>query len=114
MENYWESWSTKNVEEYKMEVTYDENTNQKRKGKQHGVNLLVVPGVQNSLGDGPRRSSCNSMNFIQKYKRIEKRIMQFMWKKGIGCIVQITQPEKEKGLFMIMILLSSVWVLAVA
>jgi len=46
------------------------------------------------------------MNFIQKYKRIEKRIMQLMWKKGIGCIAQITQPEKEKGLFMIMILLS--------
>jgi len=29
-----------------------------------------------------------------------------MWKKGIGYIVLATQPEKEKGLFMIMILLS--------
>ena len=27
-----------------------------------------------------------------------------MWKKGIGCIVPTTQPEKEKGLFMTMIL----------
>jgi len=77
----------------------------KRKGKQPGVNSLVEPGVQNSLGDDPRRAFYNSMNCIQKYKRIEKRIMQFMWKKGIRCIVQITQPEKEKGLFMIMILL---------
>jgi len=37
--NYWESWSTKNVEECKMEVPYSESINQKRKGKQPGVNL---------------------------------------------------------------------------
>jgi len=60
----------------------------------------VLPGVQNSFGDGQRRASCNSMNFIQKYKKIEKKVMQFMWKKGIGCIVLTTQPEKYKGLFM--------------
>jgi len=45
LENYWESWSTKNVEEYKTEVSFDENTNQKRKGKQPGVNTPVVPGI---------------------------------------------------------------------
>ena len=33
LENYWESWSTKNVEEYKTEVAFDENTNQKKKRK---------------------------------------------------------------------------------
>jgi len=33
-----------------------------------------------------------------------EKIMHFMWKKGIGCIVPTTQPEKEKGLFMTMIL----------
>jgi len=33
LENYWESWSTKNVEEYKTEVTFDESTNQKKKRK---------------------------------------------------------------------------------
>ena len=66
----------------------------------------MVLGVLNILGGGQRRASCNSMNFIQKYKKIEKKLIQFMWKKGIGCIVLTTQPEKEKGLFMIMILLS--------
>jgi len=60
------------VEEYKTELSYDESTNQKRKGKQPRVNSLVVPAVQNSLGGGQRRASCNSMNFIQKYKKIEK------------------------------------------
>jgi len=74
----------------------------KRKGKQLGVNTLVVPGVQNNLGDGPRMASSDSINSILKYKKIEKKVMQFMWKKGIGCIVLTTQPEKEKGLFMIM------------
>ncbi len=57
LENYWESWSTKNVEEYKTEVSFDESTNKKRKGKQLGVNTLVVPGAQNGLGDGPRMAS---------------------------------------------------------
>jgi len=33
LENYWESWSTKNVEEYKTEVSFDESTNQKKKRK---------------------------------------------------------------------------------
>jgi len=54
------------------------------------------------LGDGPRMASSNSINSILKYKKIEKKVMQFMWKKGIGCIVLTTHPEKEKGLFMIM------------
>ena len=102
LENYWESWSTKNVEEYKTEVSFDESTNQKRKGKQLGVNTLVVPGVPNGLGDGQRIASCDSINCTLKYKKIEKRVMQFMWKKGIGCVVLTTHPEKEKGLFMIM------------
>jgi len=31
LENYWEGWSTKNLEVYKSEVTYDETTNQKRR-----------------------------------------------------------------------------------
>ena len=101
LENYWESWSTKNVEEYKTEVSFDESTNQK-KGKQLGVNTLVVPGVPNGLGDGQRMASCDSINCTLKYKKIEKRVMQFMWKKGIGCVVLTTHPEKEKGLFMIM------------
>jgi len=78
----------------------------KRKGKQLGVNTLVVPGVPNGLGDGQRMASCDSINCTLKYKKIEKRVMQFMWKKGIGCIVLTTHPEKEKGLFMIMNLLS--------
>jgi len=78
----------------------------KRKGKQLGVNSLVVPWVQNDLGeDGQRRASYDSMNFTQKYKRIAKKEMQFMWKKGICCVVLTTQPEKEK-LFMMIILLS--------
>ena len=94
LENYWESWSTKNVEEYKTEVSFDESTNKKRKGKQLGVNTLVVPGVQNGLGDGQRMASSDSINCILKYKKIEKKVMQFMWKK--------VHPEKEKGLFMIM------------
>jgi len=38
----------------------------------------VVPGVQNSLGDGPRMASCNSINSILKYKKIEKKVMQFV------------------------------------
>jgi len=33
LENYWESWSTKNVEEYKTEVSFDANTKQKKKRK---------------------------------------------------------------------------------
>ncbi len=45
LENYWESWSTKNMKEYKTEVSYNESTNQKRKGKQYWVNILVVSGV---------------------------------------------------------------------
>ena len=70
---------------------------------QHAIaNTLVVPGVQNNLGDGLRMASSNSMNSILKYKKIEKKVMQFMWKKGIGCIVLTTQPEIEKGLFMTM------------
>jgi len=28
LENYWEGWLTKNLEEYKSEVAYDETTNQ--------------------------------------------------------------------------------------
>ncbi len=75
----------------------------KRKGKQPGVNTLVVPGVQIDLGDGPRTASSDSINSILKYKKIERKVMQFMWKKGIGCIVLTTHtPKKEKGLFMIM------------
>jgi len=89
------------VEEYKTEVSFDESTNQKRKGNQPGVNTLVVPGVQNDLGDGPRMAYSDSINCTLKYKKIEKRVMQFMWKKGIGCVVLTTHPEKEKGLFMI-------------
>ena len=73
LENYWESWSTKNVEEYKTEVSFDESTNQKRKGKQPGVNTLVVPVVQKDLGDGPRMASSDSINSILKYKKIEKK-----------------------------------------
>ena len=33
LENYWEGWSTKNLDEYKSEVTIDETTNQKKKRK---------------------------------------------------------------------------------
>jgi len=46
------------------------------------------------------------INSILKYKKIEKKVMQFMWKKGIGCVVLATHPEKEKGLFMKTSLLS--------
>jgi len=34
------------VEEYKTEVSSNKKTNINRKEKQHGVNLLVVPGFQ--------------------------------------------------------------------
>ena len=68
LENYWEGWSTKNLDEYKSEVTIDETTNQKkkRKGKQHGENSLVAPGAQEDLEGGQRRASSDSINFIHK------------------------------------------------
>ena len=64
-----------------------------RKGKQPGVNSLLVTGVQNSLKDGQRRACYNTMNFIQKYKRIGKN---FMWKKGIGCVVNNTTRKRKR------------------
>jgi len=64
LENYWESWSTKNVEEYNTEVAYAKS--QIKRKKQHGVNLLVVPWVQNNLEDGLRRASYDSTSYIQK------------------------------------------------
>ncbi len=36
LENYWEGWSTKNLEEYKSEVTYNETTNQRKKESNMG------------------------------------------------------------------------------
>ena len=66
LENYWEQWSTKNLDEYKSEVTIDETTNQKKKGKQHGANSLVAPGAQEDLEGGQRRASSDSISFIHK------------------------------------------------
>ena len=65
LENYWEGWSTKNLDEYKSEVTIDETTNLK-KGKQHGANSLVAPGAQEDLEGGQRRALSNSISFIHK------------------------------------------------
>jgi len=61
LENYRENWSTKNVEEYKAEKWHMTKPQIKRKrGKQHRVNLLVVPGVPNGLEGGPWRASYDS------------------------------------------------------
>jgi len=49
--------------------------------------------------------------FNELYTEVQKdreKIMQFMWKKGIGFVVPTRQPEQEKGVFIIMNLHSKV------
>ena len=80
LENYWESWSTKNVEEYKMEVSYNENTNQKKKRKATWGKFTSGAWGSKWFGGWPKEGL---LQFNENYKKIERKVMQFMWKKSI-------------------------------
>jgi len=69
LENYWEGWSTKNLDEYKSEVTIDETTNQKKKRK-------ATWGKFTSGAWGSRRfggwSKEGLIRFNQLYSQVEE------------------------------------------
>jgi len=69
LENYWEGWSTKNLDEYKSEVTIDETTNQKKKRK-------ATWGKFTSGAWGSRRfggwSKEGLVQFNQLYSQVEE------------------------------------------
>ena len=69
LENYWDQWSTKNIDEYKSEVTIDEATNQKKKRK-------ATWGKFTSGAWGSRRfggwSKEGLVRFNQLYSQVEQ------------------------------------------
>jgi len=84
LENYWDSWSTKNVEQYKTEVLYNENTNQKKKRKATWAKFISGAWGSKQFG------GCleDLLQFNQLYTEVENdrgKVMQFMWKKDILC-----------------------------
>ena len=69
LENYWEGWSTKNLDEYKSEVTINETTNQKKKRK-------AIWGKFTSGAWGSRRfggwSKEGLVQFNELYSQVEE------------------------------------------
>ena len=69
LENYWESWSTKNVEEYKTEVAFDESTNQKKKRK-------ATWGKYTSGAWGSKRFGGWSKDGLQRFNQLYTEVQK--------------------------------------
>ena len=49
IENYWDNWATLDLETYKNETTYENNSTKKKKGRQLGENIPKMRMVQGIL-----------------------------------------------------------------
>ena len=72
IENYWDEWSTKNLDEYMQEVSYDSSTSKRKKGSQHGENTprelwehaIMLVGIKMALLD--------LTSYVRRLRRTEK------------------------------------------
>jgi len=61
LENYWDTWSTKNLEAYQKEATFDERTNQKKNSNMGKIHNKCMGGPRDLEG-GQRRGWISSMS----------------------------------------------------
>ena len=66
VENYLESWSKIDLDQYKIESTFDAASNRKKKGRLLGANTPRVPMEQEDMQDGWQRDCLDLMNYLKK------------------------------------------------
>jgi len=66
IENYWDQWSTVDLEVYKNEATFETNSMKKRKERLFGENSQKMPMVHDDMVDGQMKAVCNSIIFMRR------------------------------------------------
>jgi len=107
LENYWDQWSTKNLDEYKSEVTIDETTNQKKKRK-------ATWGKFTSGAWGSRRFGGWSKEGLVRFNQLYSQVEQDRKKDNAAEVeetyrlkcVNSKKAKKERGQLMTTTLIS--------
>jgi len=70
IENYWDQWSTIDLEVYKNEATFETNSMKRKKERLFGENSQKMPMVHDDMVDGWMKAICDSIIFMRRRRLI--------------------------------------------